>query len=438
MLVNFKKVIWYAAEYLTAIAFGIVSIIIIARVFGPESLGKLSYIQAIASLLIFMVVLGLEQTLLKDTAENPTNGGLLLSSFILHMVGSFFFAFAIYAVVYFIEEGNVTQELLIIEISVVLFSFFSRGTVLKIYYQAVGKPHVIGVSAIISRTTALLYIGFGYYHDFDFVDYVLFMPIQSSISFLILAAYFYQDKDRPTSFTFSFIEIKSTFVRSFPLIAATALFPLFMQGDIVLIKYLMDNESAGLYSSAAKLVEQLLFVGHVVVLAFYPKIAGLFNRDKVGYENLVESILRILLVVGLLSATFVTITADWIMTLLYGDAFKDASILLSILVWKWIFVFPAALLSRLLIIEGHFKFELIKSLVAALVSVTLNIILIPYLGLIASAIISVFSYFIADLIIYKLLVNKSTIWIMIRQAYWLLFKSPIVLIKDIRYVLQHK
>ncbi|MBF4348529.1 flippase, partial [Vibrio anguillarum] len=55
---NLKKAAWYSVENITTIIFGLVSVVIVARIFGPENLGKLSMIQAISSVTLFLVVLG--------------------------------------------------------------------------------------------------------------------------------------------------------------------------------------------------------------------------------------------------------------------------------------------------------------------------------------------------------------------------------------------
>ncbi|MBF4232969.1 flippase, partial [Vibrio anguillarum] len=39
---NLKKAAWYSVENITTIIFGLVSVVIVARIFGPENLGKLS------------------------------------------------------------------------------------------------------------------------------------------------------------------------------------------------------------------------------------------------------------------------------------------------------------------------------------------------------------------------------------------------------------
>jgi O-antigen/teichoic acid export membrane protein len=432
-----KKIAWYSLEYLTSIAFGLFSIVLIARVFGPENLGKLSYIQAVANLLIFLAVLGLEQTLLKNLAKDPKNGNQLMNAVSLHLFGTVAFAGLIYIVVLILEEGTISTEINTIMLAVILFTFFSRATGLKIYFQAISKPKIISIAAIISRLFSLSFIFFSLHEDYEYHLVILFLPIQAFINFIFLLAFFYFDKQRPTSFTPNGKEMLALVKEAMPLIGATALFPLFMQGDIVLIKYFLGNEATGVYSSAAKLIEQLVFVGHIIVLSFYSKIIELQSTNKILYKQYLTSLLRLLIVIGFVGALSVSFLSSFIIATFYGEQFKGSETILAILAWKWIFIFPAALLSRLLIIEGLAKYEFIKSVVAASLSIGLNILLIPIYGPIAAAIVSVFSYFIADLLLYKLFKQTHMLWGLIRISYLSFIYAPHKLIKaDIKHVLE--
>lgn len=427
--------IWYSFEYLTAIAFGLLSIVLIARIFGPENLGKLSYIQAVANLVIFMAVLGLEQILLKDLAKEPSNGDKLLNAVLLQLLGTIVFAGLIYIIVMILEEGKLSPELNTIMFAVILFTFFSRATGLKVYFQAITKPKIITIAAIVSRLFSLVYIFYSLHENYEYQFVILFLPIQAFINFIILLAFFYFDEQRPTSFSPNWKGMLDLIREALPLIGATALFPLFMQGDIVLIKHFLGNEATGIYSAAAKLIEQLVFVGHVIVLSFYSKIIELHSTNKVLYKEYLTSMIKILIIIGLIGAVSVSLLSSFIIITLYGDQFKGADSILAILAWKWLFIFPAALLSRLLIIDGLAKYEFIKSVIAATVSIGLNILLIPTNGAIAAAAVSILAYFIADLLLYKFFKQTRSYWTLILASYTSIFTNPMSLKADVKKLL---
>ena len=83
---NIKKILWYSVENLTAVIFSLLSVVLIARLFGPENLGKLSYVQAISALTIFITTLGIDHIIVRDLARNPKNMNYMSTIFITYLL----------------------------------------------------------------------------------------------------------------------------------------------------------------------------------------------------------------------------------------------------------------------------------------------------------------------------------------------------------------
>ena len=62
-----------------------------------------------------------------------------------------------------------------------------------------------------------------------------------------------------------------------------------------------------------------------------------------------------LLCAGLAAAFFITLTADYLVPLLYGQAYIESVEVLVIHVWAGVFFFTSALVSRWLLIEDVLK-----------------------------------------------------------------------------------
>jgi O-antigen/teichoic acid export membrane protein len=164
----------------------------------------------------------------------------------------------------------------------------------------------------------------------------------------------------------------------------------------------MSEKDVGIYSAAAKLVAQLVFVGHIITMTFYLALSKKIDEKSDTTEAFTSGLITILFSIALVLAIFVSLFANDIVSLIYGSKFDGASDILQILAWKWLFIIPAALYTRLLVLKGLTRYEFIKSLIVAGLSLSLNYLLIPHYGLSGAAYISVFSYFVADFLIYAL------------------------------------
>ena len=87
--------------------------------------------------------------------------------------------------------------------------------------------------------------------------------------------------------------------------------------------------------------------------------------------------------------------SDYIVKFLYGDAYKDASLILGIHVFSCVFVFQALAQSRWIVNEGKGIIQTYQTLVGAFTALTLNYVLIPIYGITGAAITAVLSYAMA-------------------------------------------
>jgi O-antigen/teichoic acid export membrane protein len=197
-----------------------------------------------------------------------------------------------------------------------------------------------------------------------------------------------------------------------------------MQGDILLISAILDDTNTGIYSSASRLITQFVFVGHIITMTFYLTLSNKYFQQHSDYEEFVVGLITILFILGLGLSISVYTFSSLIINTLYGYKFIGAENILEILCWNWIFIFPAALYSRMLVLQNLAKYEFIKSLFIASFSISMNYIFIEKFGITGAAFVSILSYFLADLLIYALFKETRHIFRYAITAYLTLISKP--------------
>jgi PST family polysaccharide transporter len=96
-----------------------------------------------------------------------------------------------------------------------------------------------------------------------------------------------------------------------------------------------------------------------------------------------------------------------VIPVLFGEAYRDSALLLSIHVWAGAFVFMRALVSKWLIAEHLLKFSLISHGLGSVINITANYLLIPSFGGVGAAYATVLSYAVASYLTFWL--HPSTI-----------------------------
>ncbi|EKA4521594.1 oligosaccharide flippase family protein [Vibrio cholerae] len=439
-LYNLKKAAWYSVENITTIAFGLVSVVMVARFFGPENLGKLSMVQTISSVTLFLVVLGLDHIVVRDLTNEKNNITYMYTILIIQCVGFLIHIFVVYAMLFYIYDWVVEDDIIIIAIWILLSVYFSRATILKLYFQSNNKPEVIASSALASRGISIIYMMMSIYYEFNYHFVIAFIPLQAFLQFLFLLTVFFKNNffDLKGVKLFNIEIAKKVLGEALPLIGASILFPLFIQADILLISVMLTEKDVGIYSAASRLISQFVFIGNIITMTFYLALSNRVNQSSSDEKEFIKGMFSILFSVSFFLSVIIYFFSDLIISSLYGESFHGAEQMLEILVWKWIFIFPAALYSRLLILYGLSKYELFKSFFVAILSLSLNFILIPKYGVVSAAYISLFSYFIADFLIYLFFKKTRFIFYMESSSIFIFFTSPRENIKRINYIISRR
>lgn len=422
------RFILYSAENVSAMLFGLVGMALIARVFGPENMGRLSIVQAVSIIFMFLATFGLDHFVVRDFTNNKNDGELKGSLIFLQSVGWLLYVASI--LIYFSLQQSLTEEIFLI-LSVAISTYFLRVLFLKLYLQAVNDARSIAIAAVLSRIVAVVYLLIGSFNDFSFEWMVLYLPIQAILQALLMfRGYQLAQVDDSDKMQVSLGRIKSMLKEAMPVILSTGIYFAYNQADILLVSHFMSVTDVGIYSAAMRLVPQAAFLGHITVITFYSDLNRLYQENQAAFLAYATKIVRIQFTLSLLLACGFSLLAPYIISILYGDKFSASAPVFAIGVWAWVFMFPAALYSRLLVLTKIAKYELIKVLIVAPISLGLNFILIPQYGYIAAATVAVTSFMLADFLIYALFKETRFMFKIGVDALIGLVRSPVASIRE--------
>ena len=396
---NIVNAVLYSTESISALLFSVVSLALIARHFGPDHLARYSVAQSISTLFVVFATLGLEQFVIRELARNRHDAEYVSSTLFGMLAGWALYVALVIA--YYLMFQDLAQDLFLIA-SVVAATLFLKVIFVRAYLQAQNRPKPIAIASLVSRLSSIAYLLVGAYMDFSFDAMMLYLPLQALV--LLLAMSIGQSgffrlvgvrHFRPRRLAASVREAAPVFL-------STVLFFFYSQSDVLIMSSLLEAEKVGVYSASIRLVPQAAFIGYVLVATFYREMDKRLLADRRAFEAYVRSILTLQFGVGIVLAAGVFLTSDLVVSLLYGPRYADSGRVLSIACWAWVFMLPAALYSRLLIMLGYARYELIKMVIVAPLIVLLNYLAISRVGMIGGAVVYVLSYFLVDFVVYFL------------------------------------
>lgn len=161
------------------------------------------------------------------------------------------------------------------------------------------------------------------------------------------------------------------------------------KADTVILSFAVPVSVIGAYTVAYNLVFTCITLSHSINLALFPAMTREYAAAPESAAQLFRQGLRVLLFVSLPAAVFLSLNAEAIIHLLYGEHFAEAALPLSILGWAIPLMFLSEFLGYVAIVVDRETLAARANWVSAAGNVAANLALIPIFGVLAAATITV-------------------------------------------------
>lgn len=403
-----KNTAWLMAEKVLRMFVGLFVGIWIARYLGPEQFGLLSYAQSFVFLFTAIATLGLDGIVVRELVKDDSRRDVLLgTAFTLKFVGAILILPLLWFGVQFTSNDSYTNMLVFVIASATIFQSFN---VIDFYYQST----VMSKYVALSNTVSLLFS--------SIIKIVLILKQAPLMAFAVMFVfdalvlslgliYFYFKKTRQSFLTWCFDRqvAKQLLTDSWPLIISSVMISLYMRIDQVMIKEMLDAHAVGQYAAAVRLSEAWYFIPVAICSSVFPAIVNAKKVSEELYYQRLQKLYALMVWLGIAVALPVTFLGDWVVNLLYGSAYAEASSVLMVHVWAGVFVGLGVASGKWINTENLTTVSSIRSVLGLLINITLNYMLIPTIGVIgasiATLICQIFSTYLYDLFDKRMLYN---------------------------------
>lgn len=376
------------------ILFSIPLSILIARYLGPEGKGILTIVLLVVSQIELLLSLGVETALIyyggrrPDDIGNLTSLSLGLGIFLgLAGLGS---AIAIFAILpYNMIPSHLLPFLIIFSstIPMVQLTTFLRS-IMRISGRILeeGFLGMVGVIFNLIATGVILLVGFqikgvliGIWLSTALITFLIF----------VLMSYWNILNSRPI---FSILKWKPLIAYGIKLHIGSVFQALNYRFDIFLVAYFLGSAQVGLYSVAITIGEWLWLIPKVLGVSLMQRVAKYPEEDVNRMVGVINRLTSILLFLGILVLALV---GSYLIRLFYGETFSASYLpLLLLLPGIWALGLWKNFINDLSV-RGYPAIKSYTSGIALILTVILDIFLIPRWGITGAAIASSSAYLIA-------------------------------------------
>lgn len=392
--------VWIMFDNVIRIIGGFLIGLWLARYLGPYQYGQLNYAIFFTGLFGIVSTSAFNSIVARELINHPKKKDEIMgSAFCIKILGSILATFGILITMLFIHQEKVTQLMIIFYAFAI---YFQSIDVIVYWFQATLKSkfyvyakNIAFVAVIVSRLALLL----------TKADLVWFGLVGAS-EYLLLAvtliiAYKY-DGQAIFRWKINFKRAKEMLIESLPVFLAAIFLTVYIKLDKVLVGTMLDKTSLGYYSVGTQLSDAWIFIPAALSISFYPAIIESKKKSKGIYYERLQLIYGFMTYVGILIALPVSILAKPIIDLLYGPEYAQAATVLAIYTWVVVPQCVDAVVYKWIFAENLQKLLVYRTLLAAITSLALDLVLIPKYGILGATVAGVgaiiVSTFIANLI----------------------------------------
>ncbi|HFX0375701.1 TPA: flippase [Klebsiella pneumoniae] len=425
----FYNSLWLLSERVITILFTFTVGIFLARYLGPNDFGVYNYLISIITLLSPLTALGLNAVVVRDLVDaqredhDDTNVILGTSCVLRFFGGLFACASLLFVDIYFNISQNNTLWLVLLA-SANIFSCFQvvdfwLQSKVNSKYSAILRLSIFITSSLV-KLISIIFFSCGLK---TILIIQTFEVLASGVLYVPLYKYL---KGKNFNWSYNKNKAKTLMSKSWWLILSGVAEVLYLKIDQIMLGMINGYSTVATYAVAARLSEAWYFFPTIITASFFPLLILAKKESEEKYKHTLLDLSRKLFFCALIISIFITIIAHTAINILYGEAYAESATILIIHIWASLFVFMRAVLSKWLVIENMLPFSLVTHISGAIVNIILNLILIPKMGGIGSAIATVISYSISSY--FSLFIFKRTRvmgWIMTKAIFtcFLIFRG---------------
>jgi O-antigen/teichoic acid export membrane protein len=384
-----KNISWLTISRIVVSLLSIITITVIPRYLGVTGYGQLNFALSFVGIFAILGHLGVSLLTLRDVSKNNKLANKYFNNlFSLQLFLSFILLIIVAIISFFLNKDIVVKQLLLLITFTVIFHILT--SLPRQIFQAFQKLKFVAIYEIIRKVFYVIFMFLFIYLDLGVLGIGFAQVFMSFIGLLFIFFNFRKFVDIKLEIDLPFI--KSSFLKALPFAFSTIFSTIYFHFDRILISFIKGEYFVGLYAIGYSLFGFLVSFLEIFNHTFFPVISKYLNTNKL--RSIVNRILYIVLFFSV-PLTFGGIyLSKGLISLIFGSAFIEGSTAFSIILIFFL-VYSFNLVFNMVLFNSNFeKYVLKLRIIATISNIILNILIIPYFGIVGAAITTVFSEYI--------------------------------------------
>jgi O-antigen/teichoic acid export membrane protein len=397
-----KNTVWLGASTMVGRGIRAIIIILAARMLGAEGYGLFSYAMGLAAFWSIVSDFGLSAFMTREISKKPDEKSKYVSTIIILkmlVLGATFLLTLLSVPLMARLPGS--QPLVILAAFLVLFdNIRSFGFA---FSRAQNRMEIEGITIVVTEIaiTSLALIALFLFPSPASLSlaYIIGSAIGSLFIFLLLrksVQKLYGGFDRTL--------VKTILKSASPFVITGMFGGLMINIDTVILGFFRSAEELGLYAAAQRPVQLLYVLPALIAASIFPLLnQAIFKNETEKIRSLLEKSLQSVLLLALPLTLGGIILAGPLIALFFGSEYMGATLAFQLLLITVLFIFPGNIFGNAIFSYDKQVRLLWTTGLAALANVGFDLLLIPRYGISGSAVATVISQVIVNVLNWRIL-----------------------------------
>lgn len=370
----------------------------LAAYLGPHSFGQLSLVLAFYTIFLLFIDAGISKYVIKKVSEDKSASHAYYGNF---LIAQFFLALAVFALFMLIPnllgyEPVVTHAMYVAGAGLLLTAMIQPALAM---IQAWQKIHIFAAITFAESLAKAAWFLYAIFADRDIVFIFIIYPIVGLFDILVYA-FVTRKIARPVShqggpkFILDRALVRKMFLYGVPFALLSGFEIMIAKVDSIIQKFFLPYSEIGQYAVAYRFLDFLTFLPAIVAISLFPVFSEAADLNTEATRAMIKKINRLMMALAIPMGLFVTLFAENIILMLFGDGYVGAVRPFQILIWATAITLMYAVPNVIMQVK---RTRLAIAILAGTTAfnIAANILLIPRFGIIASAWLTVLSYVLA-------------------------------------------
>lgn len=367
-----------------------------ARYLGPGNFGLVSYGNTFTSFFMVFCTLGINSVIIKEFVDLPEETGKTLGTALVLRLGSSFLSVGLIIGIASVVNRNEPITIAVVALCSVSLLFHALDT-FNYWFQYQYRAKVTAIAALIA------YVATSAYRIVLLIQgkSVLWFAFALSVDYIVLGIVLivaYKVSGGPR-LGFSRQTAKSLLKKSYHYILSGMMVAIYGQTDKLMLKLMLDETEVGYYSVATTVCGMWVFVLGAIIDSVYPTILRLHKENRQAFLTKNRQLYAIVFYMSTLASLVFLVLGEWMVKLLYGEAYLPAVMPLKIVTWYTAFSYLGVARNAWIVCEGRQKYLKYIYFSAAVLNVFVNLLMIPRWGAAGAALASLLTQILTSIVL---------------------------------------